>query len=330
MKPIIISIGNIAIGGTGKTPFTVFLAKHYIAKGEKVAIISLGYKGKLGYDTNVISDGSKIFHFPPFAADEPYMMASALLGDKGAIVITGKDRSASYTLAMQRFAPTVFLLDDGFQYRRMQKDVDIVLLDYLKPFSNGFPFPFGYLREFPSAVKRADILVFTRAVSAEIPAGTEKYCQGKPVFYSINKYLAFSCCETFLNDTDKTKTSRHGEYAQGNIGSKLPLDFVSGKSVWLMSAIAQPKQFKKQIQSLGAFVAGHSVFKDHHTYNIKEIKGITNLAADFGAKVLITTQKDFAKIPLEYRHSFIYPDMSMQMLNQGLFGTIKAIERLSS
>jgi len=315
MKPITISVGNIAMGGTGKTPFTIFLAKHYIAEGERVAILSLGYKGKLGYGTNVISDGNEIFYSPPYAADEPYMMAEALRGKNGAVVITGKDRNSSYAVAMQRFAPTVFLLDDGFQCRRMPRDVDIVLLDYIKPFSTGFLFPFGYLREFPSAVKRADIVVFTRAVSVEIPAGTEKYCHGKPVFFSSNKYMAFNMDETGVD-------GQKGESVSGYTDGKLLLDYVSGKRVWLMSAIACPEQFNRQIQSLGAFVSGHSVFKDHHNYAEKEIKEVKNRAADSGAEILITTQKDFAKIPVEHRRSFIYPDMSVQMLNQGFFNTL--------
>jgi tetraacyldisaccharide 4'-kinase len=301
MKPVIISVGNIAMGGTGKTPFTVFLAKRYMSAGEKVAILSLGYKGKLGYGANIISDGNKIFHSPPYAADEPYMMASALSGENGAVVITGKDRLASYTLATERFAPTVFLLDDGFQHHSLPKDVDIVLLDYAKPFSTGFPFPFGYLREFPSALRRADIIVFTRALAATLPEGAEKHCQGKQIFYCANKYMAFS--------------------------AKLPLDYISGKKVWLMSAIAGPVQFGKQIQQLGAVVAGHSVFKDHHFYTEKEIKKVITCAENTGSEILMTTQKDFVKIPEEYKHLFIYPDMSVQMLNQGLFDAIDNIRR---
>ncbi len=304
MKPAVISIGNIAMGGTGKTPFTVFLARHYIAKGEKVAILSLGYKGKLGYGTNIISDGKTLLHMPPAAADEPYMMAAALAGVNGAAVITGKDRRASYTLAMERFSPDLFLLDDGFQHRRMPRDLDIVLLDHARPFSTGFPFPFGYLREFPSALNRADIVVFTRALSTGMPAGAEKYCRDKKVFYSANKYLAFSSpC------------------------GKLPLDCVYGKKAWLMSAIAGPEQFSGQISQLGAVISGHSVFRDHHAYTGKNIKNVTECAKTVGAEILITTQKDFVKIPDEFKPLFIYPDMAVQMLNEGLFEAIDMVAK---
>ena len=300
MGPAVISVGNIAMGGTGKTPFVIFLARHFISEGERVAILSLGYKGKLGYGTNVISDGREIFYNPPYAADEPYMMAWALAGENGAAVITGKDRRASYNLAVERFSPTLFLLDDGFQYRGISKDIDILLLDYAKPC--GLPFPFGYFREFPSAVRRADVVIFTRATSAGIPVGAEKYCRDKPVFYSSNKYLAFS-----------------------SGGGKLSLNYILGKRVWLMSAIANPKQFCEQIRLYGAVVSGHSVFRDHYAYGEKEIESVLRSADDSCAEIVITTQKDFVKIPKMYRDKFIYPDLVVNMLNQGLFDLIKTL-----
>ncbi|MDR2400816.1 MAG: tetraacyldisaccharide 4'-kinase, partial [Deferribacteraceae bacterium] len=182
-----VSVGNIAMGGTGKTPFTIFLAKLFAKTGKKTAVLSRGYKGGLGYSLRVISDGNEIYFTPPLAADEPYMMAQNL---PGTIVITGKDRNKSFSYAMEHFSPPpeIFILDDGFQHRKMRRDADILLLDYSNPLSTGFIFPFGYLREFPSAIKRADILVFTRAAARRIPDKAAKYCADKPIFFCNAAY----------------------------------------------------------------------------------------------------------------------------------------------
>lgn len=178
----VISIGNISMGGTGKTPVTIMLAKHFISQGKKICILSRGYKGNIGYDTNVISDGENILVGPDKAADEPYMMA---VNCPEAVVITGKERFRSYEYAEKKFKPDIYLLDDGFQHRRMKRDIDIVLLDHKRPASTGWMFPFGYLREPASALKkRADIVIFTRAENTTIPEKkVAKYIEGKPIFF---------------------------------------------------------------------------------------------------------------------------------------------------
>jgi tetraacyldisaccharide 4'-kinase len=282
------------MGGTGKTPFTIHLARHYIAKGERVAILSLGYRGGIGYGTNVISDGKTIFHTPPIAADEPYMMATAL---PGAIVITGKDRTSSYNLAMQEYSPTIFLLDDGFQHRKMRRDVDIVLLDHKRPISTGFPAPFGYLREFPSALNRADIIVFTRATSTDIPKEALKYCKDKPVFFCQNEYTHF------ITDT-----------------GVLSLSDILDKRVFVISAIAKHDQFKEQLIALGANVVGERRYRDHHPYSTADVERVIKEAGS--ADYIVTTEKDIVKIPIEYRKRFIYPELSIKFLNDGIFEMI--------
>ena len=283
------------MGGTGKTPFTTFLADMFIREGRKTAILSRGYKGALGYATHIISDGSTIYHTPPEAADEPYMMAVSV---PGVIVITGKDRNKSYNLAVEKFKPSVFILDDGFQHRKMRRDLDIVLLDYTKPLSTGFPFPFGYLREFPSALKRAGIIVFTRATGTEIPPKAAKYCAGKPVYFSEFVY------SKFISDN-----------------AELAPEALNGKNVWLMSGIAGNNQFGSQILKYAVKVSGHTKFGDHHAYSSDELEKVIKHAKEAGAELIITTQKDFVKIPEAYAPHFIYPVMGINILNQGQTGS---------
>ena len=284
------------MGGTGKTPFTLLLAKYYMDKGEKVAILSRGYKGKLGYETHLISDGKEILHAPPLAADEPYMMALTL---PGVIVVTGKKRIDSYRLAAEKLGATAFILDDGYQHQAMPRDVNILLLDHKKPFSTGFPFPFGYLREFPSAAKRADVVVFTRASDTELPQKVAHYINNKPCFFSNTKYKNF--------------VSSQGSFPATNIKEK---------KVWMLSGIARPEEFKRSLEALSAQIIGQSVYRDHHAYKSHElIKEIENAGAK-GAEFLITTAKDYVKIPPQYAKDFIYPEMEVEMLSEGFLETV--------
>lgn len=296
--PGIISVGNITMGGTGKTPFTIYLASHYINNGNKVAILSRGYKGKLGTDTHVISDGKEIFYTPPEAADEPYMMARAL---PQAVVITGKKRILSYEIARETYGCNMFILDDGFQHK-MRRDVNILLLDHKNPISTGFIFPFGMLREMPRAIKRADIILFTRASDTVMNPKVAKYCEGKPVFYSRHVYDHFC-----------------------TIDGKLPLSAINGLKAWLLSGIAGPSQFEAQLKDLGCGIEGHSRFADHHAYTASEIAAVVESAAKAGAQLLITTEKDYVRIPKQFQCAFTYPSLTISLLNSGLFEEIDKI-----
>lgn len=286
--PKIVSIGNISLGGTGKTPFTIFLANKLISKGYNVAILSRGYKGKVGYDTNLISDGKKILLKPPLAADEPYMIA---VNCKGAIVITGKDRNKSYQFLLKNFKNIDFvLLDDAFQHRKMKRDLDILLLDHKNPISTGLPFPFGYLREFPSAIKRADIVVFTRADSFTIPAKVEKYIKDKPTFFS--------------------KTKPVGVFYQSNL---YDLEFLNDKNVVAFAGIAKNKNFFKLLESLGANLVYTKGFMDHHLYKEREKSFLLKIKERYKADLLITTEKDFVKMDENLKNLVSYLKIGMEI-----------------
>ena len=128
----VISVGNLTVGGTGKTPAVAMLAKYFISRGKRVAVLSRGYGGTLR-ETAVVSDGERLFHSPAEAGDEPYLLASTV---HGLMVVVGVNRWQGGRLALERLAPDLFILDDGFQHLRLKRDLDILLLDSSRPFGN--------------------------------------------------------------------------------------------------------------------------------------------------------------------------------------------------
>jgi len=301
---MIISVGNISLGGTGKTPFVILIGRYFLENGKRVCVLSRGYKGGLKYDTNIISDGNKIYFLPPMAADEPYLIAKNL---KNAVVITGKDRNKGYYLAKEKFNCDTFILDDGFQHKKMQRDIDILLLDYNNPVSTGFVFPFGYLREFPSAIKRADIIVFTKASSDIIPKKVKKYVEGKPVFFSDYRFAS---------------VVRGGE--------ELYLETLKGENILAFSGIAKNKHFFRMLKSIGADVVKTFSFGDHHNYTEKELLGILESAKEKGVKYIITTEKDYVKIPDNLKEKFYYAKIEIALNDkQKFFAAIEEVYKKS-
>lgn len=288
----IISVGNISMGGTGKTPFTIMLAKHFIEQGKKVCILSRGYKGRIGYDTNVISDGKSILIGPDKAADEPYMMA---VNCPEAIVITGKERFRAYEYAEKYFKPEIYLLDDGFQHKKMKRDIDICLLDHKRPVSTGLMFPFGYLREPASAISRADIVIFTRADSDTVPDKVKKYVEGKPVFFSGLKNLGI-----YDNDGESNEE-------------------LNGRKVVAFAGIASPGKFFRYLKAQGAELIGKKIYSDHHSYNGRDTYAVERRAVEQGADMIVTTEKDFVKLPAEVQESVYYLKIEPELRNSEKF-----------
>ncbi len=297
-KPHVISVGNLSMGGTGKTPHTIAIAQHFIDKGEKVAILSRGYKGKIGLDTHVISDGEKLLLHPPYASDEPYMMAQNL---PQAIVITGKKRNKSLELAVEKYGVTLAILDDGFQHKTVEKDIDVVLLDHANPISTGFPAPFGYLREFPSALKRADIIVFTRAKDNIIPEKVKKYIENKKVFFSNidYKHIIHECKTIALSD-------------------------ICNKNIVAYSALANNKAFKNSLENLGANIVYYKSFTDHNTLKNSDIELMIAEQVKHNATHIITTEKDYVKIPDNYKKHFSYIKIDIKITNESEFFNLLA------
>lgn len=264
----IISIGNITIGGTGKTPVTIFLAEFFRKNGKKVAILSRGYKGS-AKGASIVSDGNEVLLSPAESGDEPYLMAVRL---KGIPVVTSADRLRGGEFIIERFSPDIIILDDAFQHIRLKRDVNIVLLDSIEGFGAGYLLPRGILREPVSALKRADFAL----VKGGPPRGKE--------WEALQKYSV--PCMSF--------TYRPSFIYEINTGEELAVPLLAGKKAVPVCGIANPSSFLDTLAGLGVKLASPLVFPDHHAYGEKEISEIENAAAKTG--LVITTEKDGVKL----------------------------------
>lgn len=271
----VVSVGNLSLGGTGKTPHVISIARWLIARGRKPAIISRGYGGKAGKGPLAVSDGRSILVSPEVGGDEPWMMAENL---PGVPVIAGSDRYASGLLAVERFGSDAVILDDGFQHMGLARDVDLVLLPARDPFQGGRVFPGGPLREPVSALGRATAVIITKA---EHPSEVE--LARETVHRSFPALPVFS--SEFLASGLVTME-----------GESLPVSFLSDSSVLAFSGIADPGPFLSCLERLGARVAGSRAFPDHHPYFPSDIEALVNEARTKGADRLVTTAKDRVKL----------------------------------
>ncbi|MBR9982774.1 MAG: tetraacyldisaccharide 4'-kinase [Desulfatitalea sp.] len=283
---IVIAVGNLTAGGTGKTPMTMFVAEGVRRLGYPVAVISRGYKGALEHSVAVVSDGRKIQLSPAAAGDEPVMMALRL---EGVPVVVGRDRVATGMLAIRRFQPRVIVCDDAFQHLRLVRDMDLVLLDHCHPLGNGWMLPRGMLREPASALGRADALVLTRC---DRPCGTagmalpQAFTSEKPVFRT--RHDPFVC---------RVVAGEKGALPGAPVGlDGVGMEWVAGRTVFAFSGIARNRDFRESLQQAGCTVAGHAEFADHHAFSEVELSQIFRQAAEVEAEVMVTTEKDYVRI----------------------------------
>ncbi len=263
VQAYVISVGNITTGGVGKTPVVSEIAKYLIAKGEKVAIISRGYGGKLSNkNINIISDGKDIFYNAQLAGDEPYWLAE---NTKGAYVITCKNRYKACEYAIKNYAVTKIILDDGFQHRKLHRDLDIVLMDSEKGFGNEKLLPAGPLREGTESFKRISKMVI---VSKNIDhTRAEKIVKITAKRMKIPTYICKTEPDYIYNITT---------------GERLPLE----SEITAICAIGQPGQFFDFLKDYK--VKEMIPFDDHHQYKIEDIENIKGN--------IVTTEKDAVKL----------------------------------
>lgn len=264
----VISVGNLTTGGVGKTPVVAQIAKYFVEKGEKVAIVSRGYGAKLSNKKiNIISDGNNISFNADLAGDEPFWLAE---NAKGAYVITSKNRYNAAKYAIDNFGVTKIFLDDGFQHRKLHRDLDIVLVDSEMGFGNENLLPAGPLREGLEAFGRIDKVV---VVSKNIDhARAEKYAK------IMGKKLKKETIVCYTEPDFVYNILKPEEH--------LP----TGEKVLAFSAIGQPQQFYKFLKDYD--VVKTVDFDDHHMYSQADIEKLTK----FGIKNLITTEKDCTKL----------------------------------
>ncbi|MCK4653467.1 MAG: tetraacyldisaccharide 4'-kinase, partial [Candidatus Cloacimonetes bacterium] len=261
----IISVGNIVSGGSGKTPFTIFIADYLTGKGFKVAVSHRGYKGKFERENKLLSNEKEIFDFARDAGDEAFLLAFKL---KGIPVIVGKNRRLSIKILEKKYVDLDYIiLDDSFQHLKVFHDLDFVVFNEIGGIGNGFVLPAGILRESLSALKYADYIVFNG--EGEIPGQLLKY--NKPILrggYIIKRFY----------DTNENNVKPTGRLA-------------------LLSGIGLSKSFENTIRKSGLSFEKHYRFPDHYNFEEKAIlqKIETELRKE-KIDYLLITEKDFAKL----------------------------------
>ena len=290
---VVVSIGNITVGGTGKTPVTELLAKSLRDRGRKVAILSRGYKSKKldrpqKWKTEsgkmfpaekmprVVSTGRALLLDSRHAGDEPFMLARNL---DGVSVVVDKDRVKGGRVAISQLEADTLVLDDGMQYLNLAHAIDIVLVDAGSPFGTEALLPRGTLREPPKNLRRASYIFLTK-------------CDGKSneaLIKRIRKY----------NRTAEIVETTHGPIYLENLFTRerKPLHFLKGKWVGAISAIAVPEAFERSLEKLGARVEVRRHFSDHHRFARKDVDQFMQRCVERDMDLMITTEKDAVRFP---------------------------------
>jgi tetraacyldisaccharide 4'-kinase len=279
-----ISVGNITVGGTGKTPMVIFLAKFFAKKGENVCVLTRGYKRKKSSTMLVVSNGNEIEMDSKITGDEPLEIALSLRGV--AKVIADADRIRSGRWAIENFQTSLFILDDAFQHFRVKRDLDLVLVDATNPFGNGRLLPAGILRESLENLKRASAIVITRSNLIEKQQQKKlkdellNFCEEKKIFLAENSSLKPVPLKEFINI----------DISNSNLNKALKEE----KSLAFCS-IGNPKAFFQQLREEGFNLVREIAFPDHYSYKRKDIEMICAEATKLNAFIL-TTAKDAVKL----------------------------------
>jgi tetraacyldisaccharide 4'-kinase len=285
----VVSIGNLTVGGTGKTPAAIMIAEWAVNHGCRPVILSRGYGGKRQNEVLEVSDGNRVLSGAAEAGDEPYLMAKTL---PGVPVIVSRRRYIAGLFAHKKHGTNFFILDDGFQHIALSRDLDLALIDSMTPFGNRHLLPWGPLREPIEHLARADAFILTR-VDDGIGDGRaalldllKKTFPEKPVIFSrhVPQKIVFP---------------------EGNKAYNINL--LKGKRVAAFAGIAKPAVFKKTLADLGAEVASFTAFRDHHVFTSREIVYLVEEKKRAGADWLVTTEKDWFRLEKVARE---YPDLA--------------------
>lgn len=282
----VICVGNLTAGGTGKTPMIMYLARLLRKNDLRVVILSRGYKGSLEKSSGVASDFEKVLLGYKAAGDEPYLLACRL---PGVPVIVGRNRYQNGLLAARMFDPDVILLDDGFQHLQLKRDLNLLLMDTQSPLDNGQILPGGMLREDPVAVNRADAVVFTRS-----PDGQGNYGAIAPYVESERILPHFVC----RHKNYSYWVPRYADLGQSFMAVKdffVPVMQEFPKA-FVFSGLAQNDSFVTSLKAAGMDVVGSESFPDHYPYTTEDIENLNFRARGRGAKIIVTTEKDHARM----------------------------------
>ncbi len=293
----VISIGNITVGGTGKTPTAQKMAGIVKAMGYRVVILNRGYRSHWGKEIGVVSNGEKIFMTAYEAGDEAYLMAKTL---PGIPVIIGKNRAVTGRYAVEKMNAEVIIMDDGYQHWQLERDLDVVLVDTLNMFGNGCVLPRGTLREPLENLSRGNIFLLTKTDQSsklsriQLRNTVAKYNAGAPVVESIHHP------KNFVEIAD---------WYKGISNNYRDLEELRGKNVMVFSAIGNPSSFEQTLSSIGLNILEAVRYPDHHDYGMLEMQYINERASSLNAVAMVATAKDAVKIPTE----FIYSDREIPL-----------------
>jgi tetraacyldisaccharide 4'-kinase len=269
----VISVGNITIGGTGKTPATIAIAEEAISRGFAPVVLTRGYRG-MSKGSCLVSDREMVLLSVEEAGDEPVVMAERL---RGVPIVKSANRYEGGMFALQKLPhcpkPMLFILDDGFQHWALDRDVDVVLVDGMNPFGNRKLLPLGPLRGPLSELKEADIMVVTKTKNEALAEELYTINNNAPVFYSDYKVTGL----------------------RGKDGSQSDLSHLSNKKVYAFCGIANPESFRKTLQQSDCILLELKKFRDHHRYTQKEMDVIFKMAGELAVDLIITTEKDMVK-----------------------------------
>lgn len=302
----VISVGNLCMGGTGKTPMALYLGNQLAHMGYTPVVLSRGYKGIYENRGTVVSDGRNVLCDARHAGDEPYLLANLL---QGVPVVVGRDRVAAGKTALEQFKADVLILDDGFQHLRLQRDLNLLLLDARKPFGNFSLLPRGPLRESVSTLSHADAVIMTRCDAAGSSHGLEcvKQLFHEPIFYTSHKPIvrgvlpAGQCAgETHLTQLNP-----------GEAG------LLKDRRVLAFSGLGHNDAFWESLSRCGARLDRTIAYNDHHPYDLADVKDIERAVPLAGSDYLVTTDKDYVRLPQKARFSLDLMVMGISIDFQG-------------
>ena len=289
---LVISVGNLTVGGTGKTPVVELLARALQEGGRRVAILSRGYKSvprplllriaekitkqKAVFVPRVVSDGQSLLLDSRTAGDEPFMLANNL---RGVVVLVDRDRVKSGSYAVREFGADTLILDDGFQYIRMRHGLEVVLVDRQAPFGNEFMLPRGLLREPPRNLRRATHIFLTK-------------CDGSDNGAIVGRIRRYNRTADIIECSHRPKHLRN--FVTGEIK---PLEFLRGLRIGSICGIAVPESFENALRGLDAEIEISKAYADHHRFSAKEIESFLRRCGRRELDAVLTTEKDAVRIP---------------------------------
>jgi tetraacyldisaccharide 4'-kinase len=273
----VVSVGNLTVGGTGKTPMVAWLAEFLQGEGWRVAVVSRGYGGAYGRRICVVSDGNHVLVDVRLSGDEPQLLARRL---PHVPVLCSGHRARAVAAAIEEFASQVVILDDGFQHRCLARDLDLVLVDARSPFGNGWLFPRGPLREAPSALRRAQAVVLSRF-------------DGSPSAEANREELA----RRWPGKEIVTAAYRPIRLFEAATGKERPLDSLAGVRAAAFAGIADPGAFFRTLTDLGAQLVYPCALPDHQPLRPPLLSSLVRSAAAKEPELWLTTEKDWGRLP---------------------------------